>query len=108
MSTEATNGRPEAVTEHGITLELTVSEAQALNVWLVSPPADGSTPLDDALLKPVLLRLRAAIDYVDGVAKVREELEQAGLPTERLSDEQVADLGRRISEAPLRRAAQAA
>ena len=82
-----------------------MDEARALNEWLLRPLADGSSPLDDAVLKPALLRLREALDYADGVSKVRDELEQAGLPSERLSDEQVADLGRRIADAPLRRAA---
>lgn len=86
-------------------LELSLDEARALNEWLLKPLADGNSPLDDAVLKPALLRLRETLDYADGVSKVREELEQAGLPSERLTDEQVADLGRRIADAPLRRAA---
>ena len=35
--------------------------------------------------------------------QVRDELEQSGFATESMSDEQVADLGRRIAESPIRR-----
>ena len=99
METESVNGRVAAYE-----FELSLEEARALSSWLVKPFADGSSPLDDETLKPTLLRLRDTLDYADGVARVREELEQAGLPSERLSDEQVADLGRRIADAPLRNA----
>jgi hypothetical protein len=103
MTTELANGRPESVTEHGITLELSFPEAQALKAWLLKPAGDGGAALDHEHVKPTLLKLGAALDYVEGVAAVRHELEQAGLAVERLSDEQVADLGRRIAETPLRR-----
>ena len=36
---------------------------------------------------------------MDGVARVREELQQAGIETAHLGDQQVAELGRRIAEA---------
>ena len=35
--------------------------------------------------------------------QVRDELEQAGFDTEALSDEQIAELGRRIADTPIRR-----
>jgi hypothetical protein len=36
---------------------------------------------------------------------VDEELEHAGFPSDNLSDDQVADLGRRITESPIRHCA---
>jgi hypothetical protein len=100
-STETSNGHP------GIVLELSIGEAQTLKARLLKEASDGTSALDDEELKPALMKLGTALDYVEGVAFVRRELEQAGFPTERMSDEQVAQLGRKISEAPLRRAAPA-
>ena len=103
-TTEAHQGRPEAApADSSFTLELSVAQAQALRTWLVKPAADGSSTMDDEALKPVLVKLSHELDYREGVAAVRQELEQAGLHTATLSDEQVAVLGRRISEAKLRR-----
>ena len=103
-TTEAQNGIVEAApADSCLTLELSVAQAQALRTWLVKPAADGSSTMDDAVLKPVLIKLAHELDYREGVAAVRQELEQAGLQTSTLSDEQVAVLGRRISEAKLRR-----
>jgi hypothetical protein len=50
-----------------------------------------------------MVKLGAQLDFVQGVQQVRDELEAAGFPTEALSDDEVADLGRRIAESPLRR-----
>jgi len=100
---EATKGRPDAASADScFTLELSVAQAQALRTWLVKPAADGSSTMDDEVLKPVLLTLSHELDYREGIAAVRQELEQAGLQTATLSDEQLAVLGRRISEAKLR------
>jgi hypothetical protein len=96
MDSEVTNG------QHTISLELSFAEAQALKGWLLQAGTDGRSALDDDQLKPALMQLDAALNYVEGVATVRRELETAGFQTEGLSDEQVAELGRRISEAPLR------
>jgi len=105
-STQIPNGNaPEAApADSNITMELTVAQAQALRAWLVKPAADGSSTLDDDVLKPVVEKLVYELDYREGVAAVRQELEQAGLQTATLSDEQVAVLARRIAEAKLRRA----
>jgi hypothetical protein len=100
-STETSNGHP------AIALELSLSEAQALKARLLKESSDGSSALDDEELKPLLMKLGTALDYIEGVAAVRHELEQAGFATERMTDEQVAELGRRISDAPLRRPAAA-
>ena len=69
----------------------------------MKPAADGSSTLDDETLKPVLAHLAHELDYREGVASVRQELETAGLQTATLTDEQVAVLATRISEAKLRR-----
>jgi hypothetical protein len=102
-TTEAPNGSPEAApADSALTLELSVAQAQALRAWLVKPAADGSSTMDDEALKPVLLKLAHELDYREGVASVRQELETAGLQTTTLSDEQVAVLGRKIADAKLR------
>jgi hypothetical protein len=102
---QAPNGNAEATSsDSGLTLELSVAQAQALRNWLVKPAADGSSTMDDEVLKPILVKLSHELDYREGVAAVRTELEQAGLQTATLSDEQVAVLGRRIAETKLRRA----
>lgn len=108
METDAFTVQNGAPADHGSGLTLSMDEARALNSWLLKPLADGSSPLEDEALKPALLRLREHLDYADGVSQVREELEQAGLASERLTDEQVAELGRRIADAPLRRGPAAA
>ena len=50
-----------------------------------------------------MVKLGAKLDFIEGVARVRDELEAAGFPTDTLTDEQVAELGRRIAESPIRR-----
>lgn len=86
-----------------LTLELTLAEGEAVKSWLLKPAADGSAAIDDEHAKSVMVKLGAQLDFIQGVAKVREELEQAGFETDTLSDEQVAELGRRIAESPIRR-----
>ena len=54
---------------------------------------------DDAAASPALAKIRAAVGQVKAVQAVRHELEQAGVPTKHLSDQQVAQLGQRISQA---------
>ena len=103
-TTEAPNGRPEAApADSNFTLELTVDQAQALRSWLVKPAADGSSTMDDEVLKPVLLKLAHELDHRESIHAIRKELEAAGFQTAQLSDEQVAVLGNRISEAKTRR-----
>jgi hypothetical protein len=102
MSIEVTNGLPEGA-DHGVSLELTLSEAEAVKSWLLKPSADGSAAIDDENAKSVMVKLGAKLDYIQGVQRVRDELEQAGFPTEQMSDDDVADLGRRIAESPIRR-----
>ena len=96
------NGRAQAQpADAPLTLELTVDQAKHLRAWLLKPAADGSSTMDDEVLKPVMGKLSHDLDYREGVASVRQELEQAGLATAALSDEQVANLSRKIAEAKL-------
>ena len=102
MSIEVTNGLPESA-EQSVSVELTLAEAEAVKSWLLKPSADGSAAIDDENAKSVMVKLGAKLDYIQGVQRVRDELEQAGFPTAQLSDDDVADLGRRIAESPIRR-----
>jgi hypothetical protein len=104
-TTDAINGRPDATPGDSLILELSVTQAQALRTWLLKPAADGSSTMDDEVLKPVMSKLGSELDFREGVIAVRQELEQAGLATANLSDEQVAVLGRKIADAKLRPAA---
>ena len=90
--------------DSSLTLELTVAQAQSLRGWLLKPAADGSSTIDDEVLKPVMDKLSHDLDFREGVLSVRQELEQAGLATAALSDEQVANLSRKIAEAKLHHA----
>ena len=96
---DRSNGDPGGVGSRVIQLELTYAEADAVRTWLLKPAADGRSALDEELVKASLVKLGHALDYLWAVASLRDELENAGLPVERLSDEQVADLGRRLSKA---------
>jgi len=87
--------------EPQLVLELELQEAEALRAWLLRATADGVTSLDDPLVNGVLAKLGRAVDAVHATVNVRRELEEAGLSVEHLSDEQVRELGRRISEAAL-------
>jgi hypothetical protein len=102
MSIDVTNAFPGSA-DQGVTLELTLAEAEAVKSWLLKPAADGSAAIDDDNAKSAMVKLGAKLDFIQGVQQVREELEHAGFATDGLSDEQVADLGRRIAESPIRR-----
>ncbi len=102
MSIDVKNGQPDSE-EITLTLELTLDEAEALKAWLLKPAADGSAAIDDGNAKSVMVQLGSKLDYISGVTQVRDELEEAGFDTEDLSDEQIADLGRRIADTPIRR-----
>jgi hypothetical protein len=85
--------------ERMLTLEFALSEAEALRTWLLKPAKDGTTSLEDPLVSHALAKLGTAIDTVLTTVNVRHELAQAGLAVERLSDEQVCELGRRVVQA---------
>jgi hypothetical protein len=86
-------------TEPRLNLDLGLDEAEALRARLLKPAADGTTSLDEPLVNGVLAKLGRMVDAVHATVNVRRELEQAGLDVSHLSDEQVRDLGRRVSEA---------
>ncbi|MBN1530345.1 MAG: hypothetical protein JW895_14890 [Thermoleophilaceae bacterium] len=102
MSVETKNGQPQSE-EITLDLELTLDEAEALKAWLLKPAADGSAAIDDANAKSVMVQLGQKLDYISGVNQVRDELEEAGFDTDSMSDEQIAELGRRIADTPIRR-----
>jgi hypothetical protein len=85
--------------ERTLSLDLALSEAEALRMWLLKPAKDGTTSLDDPLVSHALTKLGTAIDAVQATVKVRHELQQAGLAVDHLSDEQVCELGRRVAQA---------
>ena len=87
--------------DHELNLVLDFEEAEALRTWLLKSVADGASALDDPLVNGVLGRLGRAVDTIRATIGVRRELEQAGLAVAHLSDDQVRDLGHRISEATL-------
>jgi hypothetical protein len=84
---------------NGLTLTFTFDEAEALNRWMLRPAQDGALAADDPGVRPGLMKLRHAVENAQAIADVRRELEQAGVATQHLSDQQVAQLGRRISQA---------
>jgi hypothetical protein len=93
------NGHFELEYDARITLDLPLNEAEELRTWLLKPAADGTTSLDDPTLNAILTKLGRAVDVVRATVNVRRELQQAGLEVSHLSDEQVRELGRRVSEA---------
>jgi hypothetical protein len=93
-----TNGHSVALGEATVTVELTLHEAAALRQWLLKPASDGTTALDDSLTGSALKKLSSALDRMEAVANVRVELEDVGFDPSGLSDEQVAELGRRIGQ----------
>jgi hypothetical protein len=102
---EAVEASQESVEERGsdplLTIDVRLSEAEALRTWLLKPGADGSTSLEDPLVSRVLAKLAQTVDVAHATVHVRRELEQAGLPVDQLSDAQVRDLGRRVTEVAL-------
>jgi hypothetical protein len=84
-----------------ITLELRLAEAQALRNWLMKPTKDGANSLEEPLVSHFLANLGRAVDGVQAAVNVRRELEQAGLTVAHLSDEQVRELGRKVTEAAM-------
>jgi ketosteroid isomerase-like protein len=88
-----------AASGNQITLTFSFEEAEALNRWMLKPAQDGGLASDDPAVVPGLMKIRTAVEHAQAIAAVRHELEQAGVPTQHLSDQQVAQLGRRISQA---------
>jgi hypothetical protein len=65
----------------------------------LKPTKDGATSLEDPAVSRVLSNLARAVDSVQAAVNVRRELEQAGLNVAHLSDDQVRELGRKVSDA---------
>lgn len=84
-----------------LTFALGLDEAEALRAWLLKASAEGTNSLDEPLVSGCLTKLGRALDTLHAIASVRRELEQAGLDIAHLSDDQVAELGRRVSDAAL-------
>jgi hypothetical protein len=84
-----------------VTLRLGLNEAQALHTWLLTSAKDGVIALDEPLVNRSLTALGNAVQSVQATVNVRHELEQAGLAVGHLSDEQVRELGRRVTHAVL-------
>jgi hypothetical protein len=82
-----------------LVLELGLQECEALRTRLLKPAADGTLSLDDPLVNGVLTKLGRALDAIHAAENVRRELEEMGLDVSHLSDEQVHELGRRVSDA---------
>jgi hypothetical protein len=99
MVEQADRPADEVDQEPKISLELDLSESQALRAWLLKPAKDGTNSLDDPLVSRVLTKLGREVDAVLATVNVRRELEEVGLAIEHLSDEQVRELGRRVAEA---------
>ena len=87
--------------EPRVTIELEFHEAEALRMWLLKPAADGTTSLDDPVVNGALVKLARAVDTIRSTVNVRRELEHAGLNLAHLSDDQVRELGRRVSQAAM-------
>jgi hypothetical protein len=86
-------------TDPTLVLELGLHECEALRTRLLKPAADGTLSLDDPLVNGVLTKLGRALDAVHAAENVRRELEEMGLDVSHLSDDQVHELGRRVSDA---------
>src|SRR4051812_30866438 len=84
-----------------LTLEFSLNEADALRSWLLKSVLDGATALDDALVSAALGTISQAVDAAHATSNIRCELEAAGLDVKHLTDEQVRELGRRVSDAAI-------
>jgi hypothetical protein len=82
-----------------ISLDLDLSESEALRAWLLKPAHDGTTSLDDPLVSRVLAQLGREVDAVNATVNVRRELVEAGLAVDHLSDDQMRELARRVAQA---------
>ena len=86
-------------TDPTLVLELGLHECEALRTRLLKPAADGTLSLDDPVVNGVLTKLGRALDAIHAAENVRRELEEMGLDVSHMSDDQVHELGRRVSDA---------
>lgn len=82
-----------------ISLHLDLDQADALRTWLLKSTINGASCLDEPLVSHMLTDLGHRLDTIKAAANIRRELLEAGLDVAHLSDEQVRELGRRVSEA---------
>ncbi len=85
--------------ETKIKLELKLGEAEALREWLLRATVNGTSCLDEPLVNRVITSLGHTLDTMRAIASIRRELGEAGLNVAHLSDDQVRDLARRVSDA---------
>jgi hypothetical protein len=98
-----TNGNVVAVAPK-IVLELELEDAESLHAWLLKATADGVPSLDDPEVSATLAKLGRSLEDVHVVQNMRRDLGEAGIDAAHLSDEQVRELGRRISQTVTRAA----
>jgi len=77
---------------------LTLSEAEGLYGWLMKPANDGSTALDDPIVSKAVAKMREATDPVRTALKVRRDLQEAGLVSDHLSDDQLRELAQKLAQ----------
>ena len=106
-SVDQGNGVAEGVefvdVDRPLTLELSFVEAQALKAWLLNSTMDGAAAIEDPGIKPVLMKLGGALDVAEAVVSVRAELERMGFQSDHLSDEEILDFGRRVTQTSVQR-----
>jgi hypothetical protein len=87
-----------------IALTLTLDEARVLRTiaqrGMLAAGNDGAPDGQPQQAKAAVDKLAAALDNAEVVEFVRDELQDAGLDTSRLSDAQVTSLARRLAERP--------
>ena len=81
-----------------VSVELPLTEAEALHTWLLRANADGVTALDEPAVSSALAALSRAVDDAHVVMKIRRELTAVGISDHHLSDQQVRELGRRVAQ----------
>jgi len=95
---------PSEATAINLAFEFTLEQTRVLvdlaQRGLVAAAHEGGAPGGAPAAKAALAQLTSALHEAEGIASVRDELEQAGIQTEHLTDAQVANLGRRIAEIP--------
>jgi hypothetical protein len=99
-ATTHTNNGEVGESESGqmIRLDLPLIEAEALHTWLLKATADGASSLDNPQVSATLAELGRAIERVHVIMNVRRELENAGLTTNHLTDDEIRELSRKLAQ----------
>ena len=97
---------PPPAREAEIVLSFTVEEARVLRTiaqrGMLAAGNDGAPAGQPQQAKAALDKLVGALENNEVIEFVRDELQEAGLDTSRLSDAQVTSLARRLAELPHR------